>query len=82
MFKLVDISLRKYSLSISDDITDHVILYRNAVLRINFNNFGVLLTFHLVPSSGQTFNLSNTLITAIITVYSHELVMCFTLSAN
>lgn len=41
----------------------HYFLYCHfhAPLRINCNNFGDCLTFHLAPSSGQNFNLSNTL---------------------
>ncbi len=31
-------------------------------LRMNFNDFGGPLNFHLVPSSSQNFNLSNTLV--------------------
>ncbi len=34
----------------------------NAIISMNCNNFGDPLTFHVVPSSSQTFYVSNTLV--------------------
>lgn len=40
-------------------------------VRMNCNNFDDNLAFHLTPSSGQSFNLTSTLVSKLIRVQSH-----------
>ncbi len=47
----------------------------HASLRINCNNFGDPLTFNLAPSSGQNFNLCNTLVYDELLVFASALVV-------